>query len=99
MIEIKGCIELLQANCIEYANTRTHCHRFNLIMLKVDEGGLKTMMQFANERPGFHPHFRVKVGKRLTRRQHRWSPPDGTSSPHPLRLPAGELAGRRSSKC
>ena len=93
VVEVKGRINLLQFAFVEHADARPHRHRLDLVMRDVDEGGLKTLMQTADERTRLHPQLRVQVRKRLIHQEDGGLANDRAADRHALALTAGELTG------
>ena len=91
VIKIEWRIDLHQLARIENADTRSHRHRFNLIVRDIDKRRPEALVQLADERARFDAKLRVEVRQRFVHQEDLRLADDRAAYCDALPLTAGEL--------
>ena len=89
---VKGLrrVHLLHEAVLHDDDTRTHGHRFDLIVRNVNERGGKSVMDLGDFRSHLCAEFRVEVGKRFVEKEYFRFADDRTAERDTLSLTAGK---------
>ena len=82
VIECSGISNLLDFPLVENNYLVPHCHRFNLVMCDVDDGGIESVVQPTNLHPHLHTQLRIKIAQRFIKEEDFW---DVARLPYQLR--------------